>query len=353
MTLDVEQITKSYEGAPVLRGVSLSVPAGSTAALLGPSGCGKTTLLRIVAGLERADAGAVRFAGAPVDGVPPHRRGFGLMFQDYALFPHLDVAANVAFGLRGRDLDRAAVAARVAEMLELVGMAGYGRRRVYELSGGERQRVALARSLAPGPRLLMLDEPLAALDRELRERLQGELQAILRRVGATALYVTHDQGEALALADQVVLMRAGRVEQAGPPVAIYRRPATPWAARFLGMRNLLPAVYRGDGLAETVLGPLRCAATPALAAGAPALLVLPPDAAERAGPLDAPNTIAARLVGQQFRGGSYRVEVEHAAGLQLAFELDDLSEPPGALLHIRLRPERLYALEPGGEDPGP
>lgn len=336
--LEVEQITKSFDGTPVLRGVSLRVAAGTVAALLGPSGCGKTTLLRIVAGLERADSGAVRFGGTRVDGVPPHRRGFGLMFQDYALFPHLDVAANVAFGLRGRELDREATAARVAEMLDLVGMAGYGRRKVYDLSGGERQRVALARALAPGPRLLMLDEPLAALDRELRERLQEQLYSILRRVGTTALYVTHDQAEALALADQVVLMRAGTVEQDDSPTAIYQRPASLWAARFLGMRSALEGHYSGDGLAETPLGRLRGVAIGARA-GEPAQVMVAPDAGDLA---EEPgeNLVSGDLVDAQFRGRYTRAELRHPSGATLELDLEGLAPRPGPLT-VRLRPERV------------
>ena len=237
--LELDHISKSYDAVPVLRGVSLVVERGAVAALLGPSGCGKTTLLRVVAGLERADSGVVRVEGAPVDGVPPHRRGFGLMFQDYALFPHLDVAANVAFGLRMQGVGAREVRARVAELLALVGLPGYEARRVYALSGGERQRVALARALAPRPRLLMLDEPLAALDRTLRERLQDELRAIIRAVGVTALYVTHDQAEAMVLADRLVVLRAGRVEQQGAPEELYRRPRSRFVAEFLGATNLV------------------------------------------------------------------------------------------------------------------
>ncbi|NTW97895.1 MAG: ABC transporter ATP-binding protein, partial [Oscillochloris sp.] len=243
--LTIHNLHKSYDDQAVLRGVSLELPEGAIMALLGPSGCGKTTLLRVVAGLEHAERGEVRLGAERVDGLPSHMRGFGMMFQDYALFPHMDVAANVAFGLRMRRLGRAEVAARAAAMLDLVGLAGYARRRVFDLSGGERQRVALARALAPSPRLLMLDEPLAALDRELRERLQEELRAVLRQVGVTAIYVTHDQEEALALADTVALLNAGRLEQVGSPEAIYRRPASLWAARFLGLRNLVPGSYLG------------------------------------------------------------------------------------------------------------
>ncbi|MFN8566897.1 MAG: ABC transporter ATP-binding protein [Kouleothrix sp.] len=226
----MRNLYKSYGGAPALRGVSLALAPGSIVGLLGPSGCGKTTLLRLIAGLEQADSGSIAFDGRPIDDLPTHLRGFGLMFQDYALFPHHDVAGNVAFGLRMHNLPRAQITARVAEMLDLVGLAGYARRRVYELSGGERQRVALARSLAPSPRLLMLDEPLGALDRALRERLLDELRSILKRVGVTSVYVTHDQAEAFAVADWLVLMRAGQVAQQGLPEQVYRQPASQFVA---------------------------------------------------------------------------------------------------------------------------
>lgn len=342
--LALEHICKTYGATPVLRDVSLDVPAGAIAALLGPSGCGKTTLLRIVAGLEPADSGTVRVAGEPVDGVPPHLRGFGLMFQDYALFPHLDVAGNVAFGLRG--LARAERERRVAELLELVGLRGYGSRRVYDLSGGERQRVALARALAPRPRLLMLDEPLAALDRTLRERLQDELRSILRAVGVTTLYVTHDQEEAFALADVVALLNAGRVEQIGAPEAIYRQPASAWAARFLGLGNILRGTLRADGRVETPLGPLTCRAAPGLRAGQAVAVVIYPDAARATGE-DEGACIEGTPDAAQFRGRFYRIELRCAAGLRLTFELEAPPGAPGAAVRLRLTPEGVYALPEG------
>jgi ABC-type Fe3+/spermidine/putrescine transport system ATPase subunit len=343
MFLKLDSLTSSYDGQPVLRGVSLAVAAGTIAALLGPSGCGKTTLLRVVAGLERADSGAVLVEGAPIDTVPPHRRGFGLMFQDYALFPHLDVAGNVAFGLRKRGRVAPAARARVAELLELVGLRGYERRRVYELSGGERQRVALARALAPRPRLLMLDEPLAALDRALRERLQEELRDILRAVGVTALYVTHDQEEAFALADQIALLSDGCLVQSGPPELLYRRPANVWAARFLGLGNLVAGAWRADGAVDTPLGPLACRADgPPGVPGAPVTLVIYPDAARPAASSD--GALMGVLTEARFRGRSYRALVRHASGVELSF---DLPAPPGAMgdnLALSLDPAGIYAL---------
>jgi len=218
-------------------GVSLDVPVGGVLALLGPSGCGKSSLLRAVAGLEPPASGSVTWDGVDLTTVPVHRRGFGLVFQDGQLFPHRDVAGNVGYGLRA--LGRAERAARVAELLDLVGLPGYDRRPVATLSGGERQRVALARSLAPRPRLLLLDEPLSALDRSLRERLADDLRRVLVATGTTALFVTHDQDEAATVADRVAVMAAGRLLQVATPEELWRRPATREVAEFLGYRTFL------------------------------------------------------------------------------------------------------------------
>ena len=237
--LSVRDVHLHYGATPALGGVSLEVAEGEIFAVIGPSGCGKTSLLRVIGGLERAESGEVWLDGARIDGTPAHRRGIGLMFQELALFPHLDVESNVAFGLRMQGLSGPARAARVAGMLALVGLSGYGGRKVHELSGGERQRVALARSLAPRPRLLMLDEPVGALDRALREELLSELAVILRSQGLTAIYVTHDQEEAFALADRVLVMQGGLARQSGRPEEIYGAPVDAWVARFLGRTNLV------------------------------------------------------------------------------------------------------------------
>lgn len=246
--LSVESVSKTYgESVLAVDDVSLGVAAGETVCILGPSGSGKTTLLRMVAGLEQPDAGRITYGGEDLAGVPPHLRDFGMMFQDFALFPHLSVYDNVAFGLRMHKLPQPEIAARVEAMLALVALEGYGARAVDELSGGEQQRVALARALAPQPRLLLLDEPLGALDRALRERLMLELRDILTSQGITALYVTHDQMEAFAVADRIAVMNEGRVEQVASPVALYERPANAFVARFLGFRNLVPGRMLGGG----------------------------------------------------------------------------------------------------------
>ncbi len=221
-------------GTTAVRGVSLDLAPGEVLALLGPSGCGKSSLLRAVAGLEPVAGGSIAWDGRDLAGVPVHRRGFGLMFQEGQLFPHRDVAGNVAFGLRMAGVRRGATAGRVVELLDLVGLAGYGARPVATLSGGERQRVALARALAPEPQLLLLDEPLSALDRGLRDRLAGDLRAALVATGTTALFVTHDHDEAFTVADRVAVMDAGRLLQVAAPEDLWRVPASRRVAEFLG-----------------------------------------------------------------------------------------------------------------------
>jgi spermidine/putrescine transport system ATP-binding protein len=241
--LELIEVKKAYEDQPLLRGISLTVAPGETICLLGPSGSGKSTLLRIIAGLEAFESGRLLWDGADLAGVPAHLRRFGLMFQDYALFPHKTVAQNVAFGLEMQDLPRAEVDRRVAGALAQVQMSAFGERRVTDLSGGEQQRVALARALAPQPRLLMFDEPLGALDRTLREELLDELRRILRDTGVSAIYVTHDQDEASAIADRVLLLHEGTIVQDGTPAKVYASPVNGWAARFLGLGNVLEGAY--------------------------------------------------------------------------------------------------------------
>lgn len=237
--LEVRGAGVSFGSATALAGVDLAVGAGETVAILGPSGCGKSTLLRAVAGLQPLDRGRVLWDGADLAGVPVHRRDFGLMFQDHALFTHRDVAANVAFGLRMQGAPAEARRARAAEMLELVGLGGFGPRSVDTLSGGEAQRVALARALAPEPRLLMLDEPLGSLDRRRRDELAIELRRVLSEVGVTVLHVTHDHDEAFAVADRVAVMLAGRMARIGAPAEVWRDPRRSDVARFLGHANVV------------------------------------------------------------------------------------------------------------------
>ncbi|WP_457796941.1 ABC transporter ATP-binding protein [Methylocystis sp. S23] len=245
--LRVSEVTKKYGAVVALEGVSIEVGAGEFFALLGPSGCGKTTLMRCVAGFETPDSGRLALAGADLAGVPPHRRPVNMMFQSYALFPHLNVFDNVAFGLRRKSEKAEAIRMRVTELLEMTQLSSFGARRVNELSGGQRQRVALARALAPRPALLLLDEPLGALDRKLREETQFQLKEIQRKTRTSFVIVTHDQDEALALADRIAVMRAGRVEQIAPPVEIYEKPATRFVAGFVGETNFIDGVIARDG----------------------------------------------------------------------------------------------------------
>jgi thiamine transport system ATP-binding protein len=236
--LQAEELAVRFDGTPALEGATLDVGAGEVVTVLGPSGSGKTTLLRVIAGLQLPDAGRVLLDGSDLAGVPPHRRGIGLVFQDHALFPHRDVLGNVAFGLRMRGDPPDAVARRVGELLELVGLAGLEQRSVGTLSGGEQQRVALARALAPEPRVLLLDEPLGSLDRRLRDRLLDDLAHLFDELGLTAVYVTHDQTEAFTLGDRVAVMRDGRVVQVATPDELWARPLDADVARFLGIANV-------------------------------------------------------------------------------------------------------------------
>lgn len=366
--LQLIDVAKSYDGkTPALASFDLTVAAGEIVCLLGPSGCGKTTLLRLVAGLEQPDRGQMLFNGRDLIHTPVHQRNFGLMFQEFALFPHRTVGANIAFGLRMAGIDAAQSRLRVDEMLALVNLRGYADRSVFALSGGERQRVALARSLAPNPQLLMLDEPLGSLDRALREELMTELRTILKRVEVTALYVTHDQQEAFALGDRLVVMNNGRIEQVGTPQQVYGAPANAFVARFLGFQNLLPA-----GIAPgqpphvtTAVGDFVLRQAPASEdMGASTLLIRPeaaltlteeaPTALETAAH---PPMIHGKLAALSFRGSRYRVEVALAlqqAPSRLVFELpnpmdgaaphDSPPPPIGADVRITLNPAHMTLL---------
>ncbi len=264
--IEVRDLVVRYDAFTALDGLDLTIGDRETVAVLGPSGSGKTTLLRAIAGLVTPAAGHVLRDGRDLAGVPPHRRGLGLMFQDHALFPHRDVLANVAFGLRMQGVSRPDAQNRAAETLRLVGLPGFEHRAVDDLSGGEQQRVALARALAPAPALLMLDEPLGALDRSLREHLVDELRELFTRIDVAVLFVTHDHDEAFALGDRVAVMNAGRIEQAGPPETVWNQPASEFTARFLGW-NVVDAwsglgngnrrvAVRPDALRITADGPL-------------------------------------------------------------------------------------------------
>ncbi|MFU8772213.1 MAG: ABC transporter ATP-binding protein [Anaerolineales bacterium] len=239
--LSLIDIDKSFGNTHAVNNVSFDVSEREIVALLGPSGSGKSTVLMIISGLEKPDHGDILWNGTSILKTPPHLRAFGLMFQDFVLFPHMSVYENISFGLKMSGQIREEVNKQVGELLELVGLPGFGDRNIHTLSGGEQQRVALARALAPAPKLLMLDEPLGSVDRSLRERLMIELRRILHQMGQTALYVTHDQEEAFTIADRIVVMREGKVEQTGTPQDIYNHPSSLFMAQFLGFKNLLPA----------------------------------------------------------------------------------------------------------------
>ena len=324
--LTLHNIVHTYGRLEVLHGINLEVERGEILCLLGPSGCGKSTLLRLIAGLEQPTSGDIRLDGQSLLGVPVHARDFGLMFQDFALFPHMNVGANVAFGLRMHGVPRDARQTRVQTALALVGMLEFVHRDVTQLSGGERQRVALARSLAPEPRLLMLDEPLGSLDASLRQRLVVELREIIKRLGLTAIYVTHDQQEAYAIGDRIAVMNAGQIEQVAAPEALYRTPATVFVARFLGLSNIIPVETHRDGQAHTPVGDFP------LAVSANALLLHPDGLSLGEG---GRWQIAGRLIECTFLGDSYRVVVAHESGITLTFSQPSRGAPaPVTRAHV-------------------
>jgi spermidine/putrescine ABC transporter ATP-binding subunit len=256
--VSIKDVSKAFGDVAALRDVSLEIAPGELLTLLGPSGCGKTTLLRVLAGFETPDRGRVIISARDVSALPPYRRPVNTVFQHYALFPHRTVAGNVAFGLEHNGCPRGEIPARVARALELVRLPGHAERRIDQLSGGQKQRVALARALVLEPEVLLLDEPMAALDPKLRKEVQVEVKNLQERLGTTFVFVTHDQDEALLMSDRVAVMNAGRIEQVGPPDALYERPRTRFVADFLGVRNLLSAVVRGrengDVVVETTGG---------------------------------------------------------------------------------------------------
>ncbi len=315
--LAVAGITKAFGAKPVLSGVSLEVRAGEMLAILGPSGCGKSTLLRIVAGLLAKDGGSVRIAGKDVDGVPARDRGVGFVFQDYALFHRMTVRENVAFGLRVRGTGASGRNARADAMLALVGLSEEADRPVDRLSGGQRQRVALARALAVSPALLLLDEPLSALDVKVRERLRREIASVQKKVGITTLVVTHDQQEAMELGDRVAVMNEGQFEQVAPPRDVYQDPATEFVARFVGEANILPGqMYRGYAYAGSLA--IRMTGNGAGADGAAAKVILrPEDVSVRPPGVEEAGQARAVVESASFLGSHLRVELKTEEGYAL------------------------------------
>jgi ABC-type Fe3+/spermidine/putrescine transport system ATPase subunit len=342
--LEVQNLTRRFGASLALDGASLDAGAAEVVALLGPSGCGKTTTLRIVAGFESADSGSVTLAGRDLIRLPPHQRDIGLVFQDYALFPHMSVADNVGYGLRRRGMATADRARRVGEMLDLVRLSGLDARRPAQLSGGQQQRVALARALAIDPRLLLLDEPLSNLDAKLRHTLQSELRQILTRIGTTTLIVTHDQEEAMALADRIAIMSQGQVLQIGTPREVYAQPACRFVAEFLGQALWLEGRVEPGGFVTTA-GTRIASAAPRRVARAHGLLIRP-ESLRLGPPREGENALPARVLGSRYRGAAILLDLlvegtapvalalPHDAALPAAGEGLTLAAPPSACLAV-------------------
>jgi ABC-type Fe3+/spermidine/putrescine transport system ATPase subunit len=330
--LEVRGISNNYGGEPLLQDINFSITRGEILSLLGPSGSGKTTLLRLLAGLEKEDSGTIFFCGQNIKPIAPHKRNIGMMFQEYALFPHKNVWQNVAFGLEMQNHSAAVQNRKVEKMLDLVGLTGFGRRQMNELSGGERQRVALARSLAPEPQLLLLDEPLGSLDRTLRDRLTGEIRAILKTIGVTAVFVTHDQAEAFSVADKVAILHKGILQQFDTPERIYLSPANSTVARFLGFQNLIKGEIDANNIFNCPLGAIEINDT--TVSKTHTTVLIRPDIARI---VRTPNQLAEKLyisgivTSRIFQGSSYRItlEVLSAAGpVTLSFDLANDPIPP-------------------------
>jgi iron(III) transport system ATP-binding protein len=342
-------VSKRFGKFQALGAISLDVFEGEFVCFLGPSGCGKTTLLRVIAGLDMQSEGSIAIGGRDVSGLPPSARDFGIVFQSYALFPNLTVAANVGYGLVNRKRNRQEIAARVEELLDMVGLADQAGKYPVQLSGGQQQRVALARALAPSPSLLLLDEPLSALDARVRLRLREELKSLQRRLGITTVMVTHDQEEAMGLADRMVVMNQGAIEQIGTPAEVYRRPKTAFVADFVGM-NFMPATASGPAGVRVGDMELRAAEAHGLRDGAAArLAVRPEDLRLRAG-RDATevNRFEAHVLALGFHGGFCRITLapSRAPGTQIAADvtasdLRDLAIETGQTVAVALPPDTI------------
>jgi putative spermidine/putrescine transport system ATP-binding protein len=304
----LEELRRSYVGVTALNGLSLTLAPGELVALLGPSGCGKTTALRLVAGLEVADSGRVVIGGQDVTNVPANRREIGMVFQAYSLFPHMTAVQNVAFGMQLHRVGAAERRRRASEMLDLVGLSAHANKFAHQLSGGQQQRVALARALAIEPKVILLDEPLSALDARVRARLRDEIRRVQLEVGTTTLFVTHDQEEALAIADRVGVMNAGKLEQLGPPTVIYSRPATPFVAEFVGLTNRLPGEVKGG---EVDVRGTRLPLVKADTVDGPAIALVRPEAVSMTSDGEIPpGPLVGTVIATAFLGATSRVTVD-------------------------------------------
>ncbi len=340
--LEIRDIYKGFGEKPVLRGISFQQDKGEILALLGPSGSGKTTLLEIIAGLLEPDKGDCLWDGKSLLGIPPHLRGFGLMFQEYVLFPHKNVGDNVAFGPKMAGKNRGEIISRVEEVLSLVGLPGIEDRDVSTLSGGEQQRVALARSLAPEPRLVMLDEPLGALDRSIRERLIGELREILKNAAQTALYVTHDQEEAFLIADRVVILGYGKTAQIGTSQEIFYHPNSPYVAEFLGMTNFLDCTAQPAQNGTLLITDLGSWPVVEKYQGEGKLLIRPDQISLPSGVIPDSCTLSGILTGTAFSGSTCQIQVQIKDHL-FKFAVSDLNFnllKPGESLTLCFSPDK-------------
>ena len=346
--LEVINLSNHYEGKPLLQDISFTLEQGEILCLLGPSGSGKTTLLRLLAGLEKIDSGKIFFRDKDIRDTPPHRRNFGMMFQEYALFPHKSVKQNIAFGLEMQQCPAAEKSRKVQTVLDMVGMAELSHRRIDELSGGERQRVALARSLAPEPQLLLLDEPLGSLDRTLRDRLTIEIRTILKNLKMTAIFVTHDQAEAFSVADKVAVLHNGLLQQFDTPENLYRRPANTTVARFLGFTNFIEGQLDKEGFFRSRQGNLPMIQSTERGKRNVSLLIRPEGAVlNRKTAETATLPILSGIVTDRvFQGSTYRVNLQTDHG-HLSFDLPIDPPPPlaGTPIELVLNPGAMVLID--------
>ena len=351
MTPDVrlEEVVKDFSGVRAVDGISLEIPRGAFFALLGPSGCGKTTTLRMIGGFEEATSGRIFLGDRDVVGLPPYKRDVNTVFQSYALFPHMAVADNVAFGLERKRMPKGEVSTRVAEILELVDLAGLEGRKPRELSGGQQQRVALARAIVNNPRVLLLDEPLGALDLKLRKQMQLELKRIQNEVGITFVHVTHDQEEAMTMADTIAVMNGGRIEQLGTPADLYERPRTAFVAGFLGKSNLLEGTIAGDGVIRLVDGSELRASTNG-SRGPVSIGVRPEKISLRDGGV---NRLSGKVKESAYIGVATEVVVATSVGEMTVFhqnvEAGGVAPAPGSQVTLSWAPEATFVVDRGEE----
>jgi spermidine/putrescine transport system ATP-binding protein len=339
--VQLQGVTKRFDDVVAVDDLSLEIPQGSFFALLGPSGCGKTTTLRMLGGFEEPDAGRIEIGGSDVTGVPPYKRDVNTVFQSYALFPHLNVYENVAFGLRRRKTQN--VDARVRELLGVVGLEGMDKRKPRQLSGGQQQRVALARALVNNPRVLLLDEPLGALDLKLRKQMQLELKRIQSEVGITFVHVTHDQEEAMTMADAIAVMNNGRIEQLGTPTELYERPRTPFVAGFLGISNLLAGeVFEDDGVRVDGAGEIRVS-SPLPSAGSRVFIGVRPEKLNLNG--EGANTLQGTVRERAYTGVATQYLVETPAGIVTVFVQSSGAAAAGDAVTIGWEPESTFVVE--------